>query len=181
MRRSSSVNRRASILSFWLPSLMEVFFRGSHTTNFVTCDFTKSYNQAAEVPSSNVTRKSPRSPSINCRIMLALVSIMHSITIFPAPFITAWTRQRIRFPDMVQQALVLKACGTFPVMRHADIRNTISAHEPNMDESKRQAHCKLVCLVCGNNSWIDLMLRLPAGRGKIEPWEATLHLESASY
>ncbi len=68
---------------------METFFRGSHTTNFVTCGFSKSYNQAAEVPSSKVTCKSPRSPSINCRIMLALVSITHSITIFPAPFITA--------------------------------------------------------------------------------------------
>src|ERR1700693_2160034 len=68
---------------------MEAFFRGSHTSNFVTCGFSKSYNQAAEVPSSNVTCKSPRSPSINCRIMLAFVSITHSITIFPAPFLTA--------------------------------------------------------------------------------------------
>src|ERR1700683_3721341 len=68
---------------------MEAFFRGSHTTNFVTCGFNKSYNQAAEVPSSNVTCKSPRSPSINCRIMLAFVSMTHSITIFPAPFLTA--------------------------------------------------------------------------------------------
>src|ERR1700722_7944585 len=68
---------------------MEAFFRGSHTTNFVTWGFSKSYNQAAEVPSSNVTCKSPRSPSKNCRIMLAFVSMTHSITIFPAPFITA--------------------------------------------------------------------------------------------
>jgi hypothetical protein len=68
---------------------MEAFFRGSHTTNFVTWGFSRSYNQAAEVSSSNVTCKSPRSPSINCRIMLALVSITHSITIFPTPFITA--------------------------------------------------------------------------------------------
>src|SRR5271170_7476351 len=68
---------------------MEAFFRGSHTTNFVTCGFSRSYNQAAQVPSSNVTCKSPRSPSINCRIMLALVSITHSITIFPASFMTA--------------------------------------------------------------------------------------------
>src|SRR5438445_5962264 len=56
-------------------------------------------------------------------------------------------------------------------MRHADIRNTINVCDPNMDESKRQQHYKLVCLVCGNNSWIhDLMLRLATGRGKIEPW-----------
>src|SRR5271154_3021611 len=68
---------------------MEAFFRGSHTTNFVTCGFSRSYNQAAQVPSSNVTCTSPRSPSINCRIMLAFVSITHSITIFPASFMTA--------------------------------------------------------------------------------------------
>jgi len=40
----------------------EAFFRGSHTTNFITSGFSKSYNQAAEVPSSNVTCTSPRSP-----------------------------------------------------------------------------------------------------------------------
>src|ERR1700689_4290458 len=68
---------------------MEAFFRGSHTTNFVTFGESTSDGQAAEVPSSNVTCKSPRSPSINCRIMLALVSITHSITIFPAAFLTA--------------------------------------------------------------------------------------------
>src|SRR5665213_1396183 len=68
---------------------MEAFFRGSHTSTFVTCGFNRSYNQAAEVPSSNVTCKSPRSPSKHCRIMLAFVSMTHSITIFPAPFITA--------------------------------------------------------------------------------------------
>jgi hypothetical protein len=68
---------------------MDLFFRGSHTTNFVTCGFKRSYNQAAQVPSSNVTCKSPRSPSIHCRIMLALVSMTHSMTIFPAAFLTA--------------------------------------------------------------------------------------------
>src|SRR5271167_1853907 len=68
---------------------MEAFFRGSHTTSFVTCGFSKSYNQAAQVPSSNVTCTSSRSPSINCRIMLAFVSMTHSITIFPASFMTA--------------------------------------------------------------------------------------------
>src|ERR1700694_1959562 len=68
---------------------MEAFFRGSHTTNSVTCGLSKSYNQAAQVPSSNVTCKSPRSPSINCRITLVFVSITHSITIFPASFLTA--------------------------------------------------------------------------------------------
>src|ERR1700687_3276330 len=68
---------------------MEAFFRGSHTTNFVTCGFNRSYNQAAQVPSSNVTCKSPRSPSKNCRIMLAFVSMTHSITTLPTKFLTA--------------------------------------------------------------------------------------------
>src|ERR1700730_8175222 len=68
---------------------MDLFFRGSHTTSFVTCGFNRSYNQAAEVPSSKVTCTSPRSPSMNCRIMLALVSRTHSISIFPTEFITA--------------------------------------------------------------------------------------------
>src|SRR5262249_43663733 len=68
---------------------MDLFFRGSHTTNLLTCGFNKSYNQAAQVPSSKVTCTSPRSPSINCRIMLALVSMTHSITTLPAEFLTA--------------------------------------------------------------------------------------------
>src|ERR1700728_2931232 len=49
----------------------------------------RSYSQAAQVPSSNVTCKSPRSPWMNCRMMLALVAMTHSITIFPAAFRTA--------------------------------------------------------------------------------------------
>src|SRR3984957_16543141 len=87
--RSSSAKRRASILSLLLPSFIEAFFRGSHTTSFVTCGLNRSYYQAAQVPSSNVTCTSPRSPSTNCRIMLAFVSITHSITILQAAFLTA--------------------------------------------------------------------------------------------
>src|SRR6516162_11719701 len=68
---------------------MDLFFRGSHTTNFVTCGFSRSYIQAADVPSSKVTCKSPRSPSINCRIMLAFVSMTDSITTLPTEFMTA--------------------------------------------------------------------------------------------
>ena len=68
---------------------LEAFRRGLHTTNRVTCGFSRSYSHAAAVPSSNVTCKSPRKPWINCRIMLAFVSMTHSIPIFPAPFITA--------------------------------------------------------------------------------------------
>src|SRR5437870_13595665 len=75
--------------SLLLPSFNNAFRRGSHTTNFVTCGFNRSYNQEAQVPSSNVTCRSPRSPFINCRIMLAFVSMTHSITIFPEAFMTA--------------------------------------------------------------------------------------------
>ena len=70
-------------------SRMDLFFRGSHTTNFVTCGFSRSYNHAADVPSSKVTCRSPRSPSINCRIMLAFVSMTDSITTLPTEFMTA--------------------------------------------------------------------------------------------
>jgi hypothetical protein len=71
-----------------LPSFSSAAFRGLHTTTSVTCGFSRSYNQAAQVPSSNVMRKSPRSPSMNCRIVLAFVSITHSITTLPTEFIT---------------------------------------------------------------------------------------------
>jgi hypothetical protein len=56
--------------------------RARKRANFVKSGFSKSYNQAAEVTSSNVTCKSPRSPSKNCKIMLAFVSMTLSITIF---------------------------------------------------------------------------------------------------
>src|SRR6201982_842242 len=60
-----------------------------------------SYNQAADVPSSKVTCKSPRSPSINCRIMLAFVSMRHSITTLPTEFLT--------------QAEMLSLCTSIPI------------------------------------------------------------------
>src|SRR6266404_5462221 len=90
---------------------IEAFFRGSHTTNFVTCGFSKSYNQAAEVPSSNVTFKSPRSPSKNCRIMLAFVSITHSITIFPEAFMTAIEILSLCTSMPIYLVLVIKGCS----------------------------------------------------------------------
>src|ERR1700694_3929685 len=68
---------------------MEAFFRGSHTTNSVTCGFNRSYNQAAQVPSSKVTCRLPLSPWKNWRMVLALVSITHSITSLPGEFRTA--------------------------------------------------------------------------------------------
>jgi hypothetical protein len=53
------------------------FFRGLHTTTSVTCGFSRPYNQAAQVPSSNVTCKSPRSPWINSRVVLAFDDAFH--------------------------------------------------------------------------------------------------------
>src|SRR5437773_9561852 len=71
--RSKSANFLASILSLLLPSFSKAFLRGSHTTTFVTCGLSRSYNHAAQVPSSKVTCKSPPSPRINCRMVIALV------------------------------------------------------------------------------------------------------------
>src|ERR1700730_11372326 len=68
-----SASSRASIRSFLFPCLL--FFRGSHTTSFVTCGFSRSYNQVAQVPSSKVTCNSPRSPWINSRMTFVFVSI----------------------------------------------------------------------------------------------------------
>src|ERR1700731_341282 len=82
-----SASSRASIRSFLFPCLL--FFRGSHTTSFAACGFSRSYNQVAQVPSSKVTCNSPRSPWIKSKRMFALVSITHSLTIFPAAFRTA--------------------------------------------------------------------------------------------
>src|SRR5277367_5483499 len=110
---------------------MEAFFRGSHTTNFVTWGFSKSYNQAAEVPSSNVTCRSPRSPSINCRITLALVSMTHSIMIFPAAFRTA--------------SEMLSLCTSMPIYLVPVIRAFLSGRvEPstqNLLQKGRPLYC----------------------------------------
>src|SRR5580658_8550997 len=98
-------------------SLREAFLRGSHTTNFVTCGFNRSYNQAPEVPSSNVTCKSPRSPSKNCRIRLAFVSMTHSITIFPAPFRTAIEILSLCTSMPIYLVLVIKGCSFLEGLR----------------------------------------------------------------
>jgi hypothetical protein len=55
----------------------------------VTCGFSRSYNQAALVPSSNVIHTLPRIPRMNSRIDAALVSIIDSVISFPAAFLTA--------------------------------------------------------------------------------------------
>src|SRR5438132_844320 len=75
-----SASLPASILSLLLPCFSRAFLRGSHTSTSVTCGFSRSYSQAAQVPSSKVTCKSPRRPWMNCRTVFAFVSITHSIT-----------------------------------------------------------------------------------------------------
>src|ERR1700693_278304 len=87
--RNSSANFRASMRSLLLPSFSRALRRGLHTTSSVTCGLIKSYNQAAQVPSSNVTCRLPRRPLRKSRMVMALVSITHSITSLPEEFRTA--------------------------------------------------------------------------------------------
>ena len=65
--------------AIWLPS----FLRGSQTSTCATRGLSRSCNQAAQVPSSKVTCKLPRSPWTNRRIVTAFVSRMASITSLP--------------------------------------------------------------------------------------------------
>src|SRR5258707_8644036 len=111
---------------------MEAFFRGSQTTNFVTCGFSKSYNQAAEVPSSNVTCKSPRSPLINCKIMLAFVSITHSIAIFPEAFMTAIEILSLCTSMPIYLVLVIKGCSFL---------GGVEPNTQNLLQKGRPLHC----------------------------------------
>src|SRR6476619_7134653 len=69
--------------SLLLPCLSRAFFLGLHTTSRATWGRSRSYNQAADVPSSKVTDNVPRNPAKNSRIVAAFVSRMHSITNLP--------------------------------------------------------------------------------------------------
>src|SRR6266516_1300124 len=62
---------------------------GLQTTTLATWGLSRSYNQAAQVPSSKVTDKVPRSPAKNSRMVEAFVSRMDSITTLPLESITA--------------------------------------------------------------------------------------------
>src|SRR5579864_6980232 len=75
--------------SFLFPSFNRAFLRGSLTTTRVTCGWSRSYSQAAQVPSSKFTCKLPRSPRKHWRITSALVSRMASITSLPVQSRTA--------------------------------------------------------------------------------------------
>src|ERR1700751_6446022 len=137
---------------------MDLFFRGSHTTNFVTCGFNRSYNQAADVPSSKVTCKSPRSPSINCRIMLAFVSMRHSITTLPTEFLT--------------QAEMLSLCTSIPIyLMLLVIKGVLSGRvEPNTQNPTPKG--APFYIASANNavsrdsaSWSSLVTELPLRGG----------------
>src|ERR1700720_1430440 len=112
-----SDNSLASMRSFLLPCLE--FFRGSHTTSFHTCGFSRSYNQVAQVPSSNVTCNSPRSPWIKSRMAFALVSITHSITSFPAAFLTAIEILSLCTSKPIYLVPVIKGCSFLEGLRQA--------------------------------------------------------------
>src|ERR1700757_4386618 len=101
---------RASIRSLLLPFL-SAFFRVLHTRTSVTWGFSRSYNQVAQVPSSKTTRKSPRSPSRNCRRVLALVSTTHSITILPTEFLTQIEMLSMCTSIPIYLMLVIKGCS----------------------------------------------------------------------
>src|SRR5215472_18324058 len=89
--RNNSASLRASTLSFLLPSFSKALRRGLQTRIWCTCGFNRSYSHAAHVPSSQVTCSSPCSTWINCRMLLALVSTIDSITWCPLTFSTAIT------------------------------------------------------------------------------------------
>src|SRR6516162_1002797 len=108
---SCSDNLLASIRSLLLPSLSSAFFRGLQTSTPDTRGFSKSYHQAAQVPSSKVTRKSPRSPSMNCKMVLALVSMTLSITTLPTEFLTQIEMLSLCTSSPIYLALVIKGCS----------------------------------------------------------------------
>src|ERR1700757_2928630 len=89
--RNKSASLRASILSLLLPSFNKALRRGSQTSTCATWGCSRSYSHAAQVPSSQVTCNSPRRPWINCRMLLALVSTIDSITSLPLLLRTAIT------------------------------------------------------------------------------------------
>src|SRR5437762_13331297 len=86
---NSSASLRASIRSLLFPSFSRAFLRGLQTTTLATWGLSRSYNQAAQVPSSKVTDKVPRSTAKNSRMVEAFVSRMDSITTLTLESITA--------------------------------------------------------------------------------------------
>jgi CAAX prenyl protease-like protein len=86
---AGGANFRASIRSFLFPASSKAFLRGSHASTSVTCGFTRSWSQAAQVPSSKHTCKLPCSRFRNCSTVAVSVSSVHSRTSLPVPSKTA--------------------------------------------------------------------------------------------
>src|SRR5215470_694622 len=86
---SRSDSLRASMRSFLLPTFNSAVFRESQISTRATWGWSRSCNQAAQVPSSQVTCKLPRTPRRNWRIVSAFVSRRASITSLPAESRTA--------------------------------------------------------------------------------------------
>src|SRR5229473_3344078 len=129
---------------------MSAFFRGSHTTSSVTCGFSRSYNQAAHVPSSKVTCKSPCTPWIHCRMVLALVSMIDSITTFPSPFITAieivslWTSMPI-YLMFIGVLLSVEFCFTLKTyLKGAPFYNASASRNSFIDLREARLYSRLI-------------------------------------
>jgi hypothetical protein len=57
---------------------VRAFLRGLQASTWVTCGWSRSYNQADQVPSAKVTCKLPRRPRINDEAMaLVLINFVH--------------------------------------------------------------------------------------------------------
>src|SRR5215813_861424 len=102
--------------SLLLPTFNRAFFRGSQTNTCVTWGCSRAYNQAAQVPSSKVTCKLPRSPWMNCRMVSALVSRMASIINLPlesntATEIVAWCTSSPIYLASFMRALLVVGLG----------------------------------------------------------------------
>src|SRR5439155_6135055 len=82
---------RASILSLLSPSINEALRRGCQTSTCAAWGCSRSESPAAHVPSSHITCHSPRRPWINCRMLVAFVSTVDSITSLPLLLRTAIT------------------------------------------------------------------------------------------
>jgi hypothetical protein len=59
-------------------------FNGSRTNTSLSYGFSRSYSRAAQIPSSKVLCKSPHNPRTNSTIVMALVSMIGSITSLPS-------------------------------------------------------------------------------------------------
>ena len=106
--RSRSASFRASIRSLLLPSFSRAFRRGLHTISSVTCGFIRSYNQAAQVPSSKVTCRLPRNPLRKSRIVVGYSFPVGSSQALKTYSKTGAPLYRVGFSDMCRPSTVFR-------------------------------------------------------------------------